>query len=72
MDANDIAAAAGQPTSIIVKFRPVRSTICCAAGPKLSDSIPITKFRPMKPIPTVKPDLIALPNLAPSKRPKNS
>ncbi|EFR95685.1 hypothetical protein NT05LI_3265, partial [Listeria ivanovii FSL F6-596] len=47
------AAAAGQPASMIVKFRPKRSTICCAAGPKLLDSKLITRLIPTNPIPIV-------------------
>ena len=53
------AETAGQPASMIVRFKPNRSTIACAAGPTFVVNTLITKFIPIIPIPTVIPEIIA-------------
>ena len=69
VDANAICAAAGQPTSITERLRPNLSAICDTAGARLLPIKPVTRFRPMNPIPTVKPARKDLPKPAPKMQP---
>ena len=66
-----MAAAAGQPTSITDRLNPKRSIISWTAGAKVVPSrLLMTKFRPMKPMPTVSPARRLLPKPAPRAQPK--
>ena len=65
-----IAAAAGHPTSTVVSDKWNLVAICCTAGARYVPINPTARFNPMKPTPTVRPPLKALPNLAPKITPK--
>ena len=55
---------------MVVKFSPKRSTIACAAGPKLLVNKSITKFNPTNPTPTVNAEIKALLGFVPKIKPK--
>jgi len=66
-----MAAAAGQPTSTTVSDRPKRSTITWTAGESVVPSSELmTRFSPMKPMPTVRPARSDLPKPAPKQQPR--
>ncbi len=65
-----MAEAAGQPTSMIESDRPKRVTMAVTAPAR---SVPMswlmTRLRPMKPMPTVRPALRLLPKPHPKRQP---
>ena len=56
----EMAAATGQPASMMGRSSPVLRTIASAAGPRLSVRRPMTRLIPMNPIPMVSAARMAL------------
>ena len=59
-----IAAAAGQPTSIVPRVRPKRALMAATAS-AIVPIKPVAKPKPNRPTPTIKPPRIDLPKPAP-------
>ena len=66
---NATPAPAPDPRSITVKLKPKRSTIKLTAGDRKLEISPTAKLKPIKPTPTVIPDLIDLKNPKPKIKP---